>query len=81
MLLLMAGIPLDNILLKTQGVFLAEEGFETSARIRLATGKDLLKSWSAKCAIPFWAETDTEWEERVFESTTYFERGGVSVCP
>ena len=45
-------------------------------------GKDRVEELIDEMGYPFLGSNcfDTEWEERVFESTAYFERGGVSVA-
>ena len=45
-------------------------------------GKDRVEELIEELGYPFLGSNvfDTEWEERVFDSTAYFERGGVSVA-
>ena len=45
-------------------------------------GKDRVEELIEEMGYPFLGSNvfDTEWEERVFDSTAYFERGGVSVA-
>jgi sulfur-oxidizing protein SoxB len=73
--------------LKTQGADMvaAMKALQPDAMVghwEFTFGKDRVEELIGEMGYPFLGSNcfDTEWEERVFESTAYFERGGVSVA-
>ena len=73
--------------LKTQGADMvaAMKTLQPDAMVghwEFTFGKDRVEELIGEMGYPFLGSNcfDTEWEERVFESTAYFERGGVSVA-
>ncbi|MGB1183108.1 MAG: thiosulfohydrolase SoxB [Candidatus Puniceispirillaceae bacterium] len=73
--------------LKTQGADMvaAMKTLQPDAMVghwEFTFGKDRVEELIGDMGYPFLGSNcfDTEWEERVFESTAYFERGGVSVA-
>ena len=73
--------------LKTQGadMVMAMKALKPDAMVghwEFTFGKDRVEELVDEMGYPFLGSNcfDTEWEERVFESTAYFERGGVKVA-
>ena len=73
--------------LKTQGADMvsAMKALSPDAMVghwEFTFGKDRVEELIDEMGYPFLGSNcfDTEWEERVFESTAYFEKGGVSVA-
>ena len=73
--------------LKTQGADMvaAMKALQPDAMVghwEFTFGKDRVDELINEMGYPFLGSNcfDTEWEERVFESTAYFERGGVNVA-